>query len=326
MRVELGALVAEAGFPATTPVALATSGMDGTIRTAAGGQWPSGRTVGTSDLFYVASLAKQLTGAAAALLVRNGHLDPDAPVSLYQPELPAWAANITSRQLAHHIAGLPEASVLEKQTGAGHWTSDFVLSALRSISVLPHQPHMAHIYSNAGYVLLAHIVERISGQSFADFVETQMLVPNGVLGMRFVTSADASLPQQAMLGPTLPLTVGDGGLWSSAPAFAHWLHLMNQDVLNIQEIVASDGRLNDGTPVGYGWGIGLRVRNGERLYLHSGSWSGAIARAARLPERGIGVVALAGSDDEEALAKLVEDTLVELTGHVDEMTTRTSAR
>jgi CubicO group peptidase (beta-lactamase class C family) len=323
---ELGALVAEAGFPATTPIALAICDMDGTIGMAAAGQWPSGRTVGTSDLFYVASLAKQLTGAAAALLVRNGRLDPDAPVSLYQPELPAWAANITPRQLAHHTAGLPEASILEKQTGSGHWTSDFVLSALQNISVLPHQPLMAHIYSNAGYVLLARIVERISGQSFADFAETQMFVPNGISGMRYVTSADASLPQQAMLGSTLPLAVGDGGLWSSAPAFARWLHLMNRDALNIEEIVASDARLSDGTPVGCGWGIGLRVRNGERLYLHSGSWSGAIARAAQLPERGIGVVAMAGSDDEEALAMLVEDTLVELTGPVDGMTTRTSAR
>jgi CubicO group peptidase (beta-lactamase class C family) len=308
----LDSLIAQAGFPRTTPVVIATCDAAGEIVTAAGGRWPQGRSTEVNDLFYAASLAKQVTGAGAALLVRSGELDPDLPVSFYVPDLPPWAGSITTRQVAHHTAGLPEAAAIEKASGDAHWTTEVALAALGNMPALPHPPGAAHIYSNAGYILLAQTIERVSAQSFADFVETRLLAPHGIIGMRCVTTANRSLPQLSMLGARLPLSAGDGGLWASAPDFARWLHLMNRDAFGVEPIVTSAGRTLDGRPVDYGWGIGLAVRNGHPLYFHSGSWPGAVARALRLPTRGAAVVAMAASDDAVRLARLVDDALAAL--------------
>ena len=57
-----------------------------------------GGLVRPTDRFYSASLAKQITGAAAAVLVREGRLDPDLPVAHYLPNLPGWAEDITAHQ------------------------------------------------------------------------------------------------------------------------------------------------------------------------------------------------------------------------------------
>jgi CubicO group peptidase (beta-lactamase class C family) len=309
---ELGRLIAQAGFAPTTPVVIALCHRDGEVVAAAAGSWPQGRPAATSDLFYTASLAKQVTGASAALLVRSGELDPDAPVSHYLPELPAWAAAITPRHMAHHLAGLPEATVLEKQLG--RWTTDRVLAALCDMPVLPHPPGAAHVYSNVGYVLLAQIVERVSARTLANFVGERMLRPHGVSGMHYVMVLDPSPLQMQLLGPSPPLSVGDGGLWSTAPAFARWLHLMNRDAFGIEGIVTSAGITHGGGRVDYGWGIGLALRSGQPFYFHGGSWPGAVARAVRLPKLGVGIVAMAASDDAEHLTGLVDAALAAI-GH-----------
>ncbi len=309
MSERLDSLIAQAGFPRMTPVVIATCDAAGEIATAAGGRWPQGLPTEANDLFYAASLAKQVTGAGAALLVRNGELDPDLPVSFYVPDLPPWAGSITARQVAHHTAGLPEAAAIEKATGDAHWTTEVALAALGNMPALPHPPGAAHIYSNAGYILLARIIERVSAQSFADFIVGRLLVPHGILGMRYATTEDRTLLQLPLLGAKLPLSVGDGGLWATAPDFARWLHLMNRDAFGVEEIVTSAGRTVDGRTVDYGWGVGLAVRHGHAFHFHSGSWPGAVARAVRVPTLGVAVVAMAASDDAGRLTRLVDDAL-----------------
>lgn len=314
MSVDLRQALAAAGFDDGTPVALAVSHPDGAIADACSGTWPGGAPVASTDQFYVASLAKQLTGAAAALLIRDGRLAPDASISAYVPDLPGWAGTITVAGLAHHIAGLPEAGVLEGEVRSGHWTSEYVLDRLRRMPGLPHPPGGAHIYSNAGYILLAEIVAQVSGLPLPQVVATRLLQPHGLAGMRYRTEPEASLPPLSLMGPVLPLSVGDGGLWSTAGDFARWLWLMNRDAFGIADIVTAPGRLADGSPVDYGWGIGLRHRAGRPLYLHGGSWTGVTARAVRMPDPGIGIVAMAAADRGDDLTALVDRLLDEMAG------------
>ena len=81
MADRLAALLARAAIPERTPVAMARLDRSGVIEDAVAGTWPDGAAVTPDDRFYAASLAKQVTGAAVAVLVRAGKLDPDAPVT-----------------------------------------------------------------------------------------------------------------------------------------------------------------------------------------------------------------------------------------------------
>jgi CubicO group peptidase (beta-lactamase class C family) len=305
----LATLVERAGFARGTPVAVARiSG--GIIEDHVSGIWPNGQPVAPSDRFYVASLAKQVTGAALALLVRDGVVDPDRPVSDYVGGLPPWSGAITPRQLVHHTSGLPPAGELEARL-IGDWTAAFVLDALGELAELPSPPGVAYSYSNAGYVLLARIIAEAGGMPLAEFAARRLLEPLGLDDIGFVTDP-ASQRQTPLLGPHLPRTHGDGGLWSTARGFAQWLQHQNRDTLGIASLVAVPGRLNDGSSADYGWGVGLRQHRGEALLIHGGEWTGAAAKAVRGPALGIAVIGMAAGAEFETLNRLVGAALEDL--------------
>lgn len=298
----LATLVERAGFVPGTPVAVARVSGD-SLEDYAGGAWPDGRLVLSTDRFYGGSLAKQVTGATLALLVRDGRLDPDRPVSEYVGALPHWSGAITPRQLAHHTSGLPPAGELEADL-IGDWTEAFVFDALSHLAELPSPPGAAYRYSNAGYVLLARVIAAVSGLELAEFAATRLFEPLKLEGIGFLKDA-AAQPQLPLLGARRPLTHGDGGLWSTIPALAQWMYHQNRGTSGIADLVTAAGRLNDGTPVDYGWGLGLRQHRGEALLIHGGEWQGAAAKAVRSPALGIAVVGMAAGAEFETLNKLV---------------------
>jgi CubicO group peptidase (beta-lactamase class C family) len=298
--------VRAAGFAVDAPVTLAAVTRERTM-TFCGGVWPGDRAVVENDEFYAASLTKQLTGAAIALLAREGRIDPDMPVA--QDLLPRWTALPTVRQLLHHIAGLPAAGIYEVACEAD-WTDAHARSILVTLVQPATAPGTTHTYSNFGYILLARIVERSSGMPFSEFVEQRLLLPLGITGMR-VRGEDDSLDglQTGALGPLLPRSTGDGGLWTTAGAYAHWLDAQNHDRLGVAALVQQDVRLADGQTAGYGWGIGLRRFRGHALYIHGGGWAGTRAKAVRCPALGLAVVALANADTDEPVVALVDAVL-----------------
>ena len=305
----LATLVERAGLAPGTPVAMARVTND-LVEDHVTGAWPSGRSVTPADRFYGASLAKQVTGAALALLVRDGRVDSDRPVADYVSGLPAWSARITPRQLAHHISGLPPAGALEAKV-TGDWTEALVFAALGDLVELPLPTGATYSYSNLGYVLLARVIAEASGQPFAEFVTQRLFGPLGLDGIGFL-SDPVGQPQLPLLGARSPLTHGDGGLWSTAHGFAQWLHHQNRDTLGIAKLVTAAGRLDDGTAVDYGWGLGLRTHRGKALLIHGGEWQGAAAKAVRSPALGTAVVGLAAGATLETLNQLVSTVLEDL--------------
>jgi len=289
----LAAALASAGFPSGTPVTLATVNQSGRVETAVAGAWPDGSAVTSDDRFYAASLTKQVTGAAIAVLVRDGKLDADAPIATWLRGLPDWSRSVTVRQLLHHTSGLPAVGVLESQL-PGHWTTEAVLDALHRVPAPTHGPHA---YCNVGYVLLAELVAAVSGEPFPAFAERR-------LGIGF--SADPlAMPQLALLGSRLPLSLGDGGLWTSAREFARWLHRCNRDEYGIEALVTAP---HPDAP-DYGWGLGLRSFRSHPMFIHGGSWPGAFSKAVRSPALGIGVVVMTAAGSNALVLPLVDAVL-----------------
>jgi len=290
--MDLAAALAGAGLPEGTPATIATIDRAGHIQTAVSGRWPNGQAVTAADRFYSASLAKQVTGAALALLVRGGRLDPDTGVAAYLRGLPAWGDVITARQLAHHLAGIPR-DVIEAKVH-GHWTDEAVMRALGELTDLTPG---TFIYSNVGYVLLAQLVSNVSGEPFQQFIE-------GHFGL--ATTGDVALmPQASMLGDKLPLSHGDGGLWVGAESWVRWLDRQNRDEFGIEAFVTSPARGAED----YGWGLGLRELHGHLLLIHGGGWQGASAKSARCPALGTAVVALSATDESAKIVALVDSVV-----------------
>jgi CubicO group peptidase (beta-lactamase class C family) len=288
VRVDLAELVAAAGFEAPTPVAVAACSRDGAHWTHVQGSWPDGSAADAHDRFYTASLSKQVTGAVVAVLARQRRFDPDAPVGRFVPSLPGWAEQLTTRQLLHHRGGLPPDHELGFAMDRD-WTNGVAMATVRQVrTVAADAPY---VYSNLGYVLVARVVESVVGLPFGNAARTLVLQPLGLDAMSFEDDL-AGFRQTSLMGPGLPLSRGDGGLWATAGAFVSWLDHQNRDTLGIAGIVQSGMPLADGSTGDYGWGIGLRAFRGLPLYIHGGEWRGATAKAVRSPRLGIGAAVL----------------------------------
>ncbi|MFI6811184.1 serine hydrolase [Nonomuraea sp. NPDC050328] len=106
-----------------------------------------------------------------------------------------------------------------------------------------------------------------------------------------------------------PLSLGDGGVWSTALDLLRWGHALNRDELGVSALLETPGRLDDGTPLDYACGIGVRSHAGHRVYRHGGGWPGLRLLHARVPELDLCLVLIALDDHTERRAVLIDSLL-----------------
>ncbi len=249
--------------------------------------WPTGSLVlgnpfTSATVTYAASLAKQITAASAALLVQEGELDIEAPLAKWLPELPPWAAGVQVRHLLCHTAALPDQQV-EAILGTADRTTPTVLSALTQIPVLASTPGVTYAYSGAGYICLAVVVERAAAEPLPEFAERRVFAPLAMNSTRYWPGPAPAPPGAAPLAAPhpAPLSLGDGGLWSTARDLLQWGQALDADELGVCQLMETPGRLDDGTPLDYAWGMGIRSFRGYRVYRHGGGWPSLRALLAR---------------------------------------------
>lgn len=142
-----------------------------------------------ASIFHVASVSKQFTAFAVALLAEDGKLSLDDDVRTHVPEVPDFGKTITVRHLIHHTSGLRDQWSLLRMAG---WrfegdvvTQKDVLDLTSRQTALNFEPGAEHLYSNTGYTLLGVIVERISGQSLREFTQERIFDPLGMTNTHF---------------------------------------------------------------------------------------------------------------------------------------------
>ena len=148
---------------------------------------------------------------------------------------------------------------------------------------LPAGEAVAFQYSNTGYVCLAEIVRRIGGAALGDLARHRVFGPLGMTGSRLGGPPAARHPGL----PAPPGTVGDGGWWTTAADLLRWLRAMNARTLGeeVTRILETPGRLDDGTPLSYAWGVAVSIRAGGVTFTHGGNWPGWSAKTVRQPGR-----------------------------------------
>jgi CubicO group peptidase (beta-lactamase class C family) len=155
----------------------------------------------TTTVFHVASVSKQFTAAAIALLAQQGKLLLDDSVRKYVPELPEFGDPITIRHLIHHTSGLRDQWTLLGLAGQRYSLDRIadadVLNLMARQKELNFRPGEKYLYCNTGYTLLAVIVARVSGQSFREFTDANLFRPLGMKHTHFRDNFDEIVKQQA---------------------------------------------------------------------------------------------------------------------------------
>jgi CubicO group peptidase (beta-lactamase class C family) len=266
------------------------------------------QTEATPDTQYaVASITKTFTAVSVMQLRDEGKLDLEEPLSSYLPE--AAHGSPTLRRMLAHASGLqrePPGEVWETLEFPGE--EELLGRLAEAEQVLA--PGTAWHYSNLAYALLGHVVARVSGGPFRDYVQERLLGPLGLTRTTWGPEPPAAKPyfvepysNAVLREPELELggKGGESGLSSTVADLARWgAFLVDPDeAVLAPESVAEMHELQimsepDWT-AGWGLGIGL-VRRGERIFGgHTGGFPGFLSMFVYSRRDRIGAVVLTNS-------------------------------
>lgn len=153
--------------------------------------------------FHLASLSKQFTASAIALLILDGRLALDTPVAQFFPQLSKLAPTLQVRHLLYFTSGLRDYTSLPRPNGQPwftlqYFTIDDALAATLSAESLKFQPGEQWDYSNVDYMLLARIAEKVSGQPLSTFLAQRVFAPLGMQDSRLDDDSTQVIPRRAL--------------------------------------------------------------------------------------------------------------------------------
>jgi CubicO group peptidase (beta-lactamase class C family) len=269
------------------------------------------RTAAAAETRYdVASITKTFTAAAILRLAGRGLLSPADPISRFLGPVPADKQAVTIHHLLTHTAGFALDPADAGITPA-HTRAEFVARALSA--PLLSAPGADYRYSNLGYGLLAIVVERASGRSFADFVTSELLAPAGLRSTELL--GDAGLPtgpgyatgylpgreDTLVAQPAVPHGGPESPSWGKHPIGAVGVVSTAGDVHRWFEALTGGRVLPDSlvrvmfTPYhgdeAYGWHVGTAPGVGRRVY-RGGLRGGFTGLASSYPDHGVTIVYL----------------------------------
>ena len=263
-----------------------------------------------STVFDVASLAKQFTGLAVAVLVGQGKIHLDDDIRTYLPEMPDLGKRITIDHLLHHTSGLRDWPSTLSVAG---WrlddviTSDQILAMAYTQRSLNFSPGAEYSYSNTGYNLLAAIVAKVTGQTFREWMQQNLFQPLGMTHTHFrddytevisqSTSGYSKWPDSTYHRvPDNLVAPGSSSLFTTVEDLSKWLINFDNPVVGGNAALAlsrTRGVLNDGTTIPYEFGITHGDYEGVPNLNHSGSWASVGTFLLFFPEQRLGVIVLA---------------------------------
>lgn len=265
-----------------------------------------------STVFNIASVSKQITAFAILLLEKDGKLTIDDDIRKFVPEVPDFGYKITLRHLMTHTSGLREQAGLLTMAG---WrlddviTMDHVLRLVSQQKELNFNPGNEFEYCNTGYSLLAEVVARVSGQSFAEYTRKNIFEPLKMNNTLFCDDYEKIVKKRAysfrqdstgykkcILNDVV---VGSSSLLSTAEDLCLWAMNFEKPVVGNTEIINIMNQpavLNNGQILPYAFGQFYGKYKNLNFFAHSGSDGGYRAYFLRFPDQKFSVAVLSNYD------------------------------
>jgi len=268
-------------------------------------------------IFDTGSVSKQFVAASIALLSLRGQVDLNADIRTYLPSLPEHEKPITVRHLIAHAGGLPDVykllELLGHEEDGNFYPSELTLEMIYRMKTLEFEPGTKYAYSNAGYLLLAQIVEKVSGQTLRQFTQDNIFGPIAMNQTHFHDNYREIVPNRAY-GYGLNqkgewetrnsnfYVVGDGGLFTTVGDLARWDKNFYDNELGggaaFLDLILSPFEYREagaeflGQKVDYAFGLFLDTYDGNQRIWHPGGWAGFSAAFVRFPEKNVALILL----------------------------------
>jgi len=296
--------------------------------------------VDENTLFGIASNTKAFTTAALGILVDQGKLRWDDKVTKYIPEFkmfdPYVTQEFTIRDLLTHRSGLGlGAGDLMLWPGTNNFTIKDVIYNLRFLRPVSSF-RTKYDYDNLLYVVAGEVIARVSGKTWEEYIETQIMQPLGMTGS--VASFSRLKDKSNVIDPHAPfngkvqviprdfseITNAAGGIYSNLTDMCKWviMHLNNGKISDdssqrlLSEEVHNEMWTSQtimplrGTPAyhthfaSYGLGWRLNDVNGYKQASHTGSLAGIVTQVTMIPELKLGIIVLTNQQADAAFTSI----------------------
>lgn len=256
-----------------------------------------------STKFRLGSITKQFTAASILLLEERGKLKTDDLVKKYMPDAPAAWDKITIFNVLTHTSGIPSFTSFPdyQSTEATPVTPEKLVARFKD-KPLDFQPGEKWSYSNSGYVLLGYLIEKISGQSYADFVQQNIFTPLGMKDSGYDSNSAVIMHRASGYARDAGKIVNAGFIHMSIPFSAGALYSTTEDLLRWEEglfggkllSAASLQKMTTPFKEDYAFGLAVATANGHKMIAHDGGIEGFNTSLAYYPDDKL-VVAVLGN-------------------------------
>jgi len=269
------------------------------------------RAATASTVYRIGSITKQFTSAAIMRLIERGKLSLDDPMSKYLPDVPLHGHTVTIRQLLNHTSGIH--SYTSEPAWQATWAEDLSprqIVAFVDKDTFDFAPGTAWRYNNTGYVLLGMIIEKVTGEPYAKYLQHDLFTPLGLRQTSYCpsrptdpsfadgySSAGGTVKPAAFLSMTHPFAAG--ALCSTVRDLVLWQRaLAGGRVVNAKSyaLMTTADTLNDGKRLNYGFGLVPGMLGTHRSIGHGGGVNGFTTSSIYFPDDSVNVIVFSNSD------------------------------
>lgn len=259
--------------------------------------------------FRLASVSKQFTAMCIAILEENGELSANEPIKKYFEDLPNFMDEIKIHHLLHHTSGLPDYNELcSTNKELPLLKNADIYNFYKSKKNLNFKPGNQFEYCNGGYNLLATLVEKVTKETFSEFITKNIFTPLGMLNTR-VVSYPIKIPRFSVSYSGWPFfddidfntgnaLIGEDGIYCSLNDTEKWIRAIEYNTLVDKEMmrkVFTSGLTNAGDKVNYGYGWCFDSFYKNEIVFHTGLWCGFNTAIVNFPEENIWIVSYSNS-------------------------------
>ncbi len=259
------------------------------------------------NVFELASISKQFTAISILMLEEQGKLSTNDPITKFIPDYPTNGKTITIHHLLNHTSGI------KSYTDMGDLISFARLdkSPKELIDYFKNEPMdfdpgEEYAYNNSGYILLGYIIEVITGDTFENYVETNIFKTLGMYNSRYGSKTELIKKRASGYGQnangyvnsdyiSMSIPYAAGSLMSTVDDMLKWQNALTNNTLikasSLKKAI-NGSTLNNGEYIDYGYGLGALNFKGSKGYTHSGGIFGFSTNGIYLIDKDTYVIGL----------------------------------
>ena len=264
----------------------------------------------TKNVFEIGSMTKQFTAISILMLAEKGKLNLDDDITKFIPDYPTKGYKITIHHLLTHTSGIKDFTRIKglNEISKKDVTPIELIDFFKNES-MDFVPGEQFNYNNSGYIILGYIIETITGQSYADFVEEQIFKQLGMTASQYASHnkviqnrASGYQNKEGYVNSreiSFTLPYASGSLMSTIDDMYNWQEAIKNNLLISKEMTQrafTNYTLNNGENINYGYGWHLKTINGLSTREHGGAIFGFKSMGVYIPISDIYVIGLNNCD------------------------------